>query len=139
MGASSKSDRLKDVKVKPPDKSAAVRYTKTEMEVKDIIPPGVIEQSSAMIYKARRKPSATRAVASGISKAEWKREGKAFRVKNRVRKLVDGLTSMDAEDYDYEEGFEEASGDDLESVSAWDSNSIISIPRSESNMMELKV
>ena len=137
MGASSKADRLEEVKVKPPDKSAAVRYVRTEVEVKELV-PGVIDQSSATIYKARRKPSDSGAVASGIGKAEWKMEGKAFRVKNRARKLVDGLSPMDAEDYDNEEGYEEVSGDELESVSAWDSDSNISIHGSECKMKELK-
>ncbi|KAL7609768.1 hypothetical protein Lser_V15G13464 [Lactuca serriola] len=128
MGASSKADRLKEVKVKPPDKSAAARYVRTEVDVKELVPPGVIDQSSATIYKARRKPSVSAAVASGIGKVEWKMEGKAFRVKNRARKLVDGISLMDAEEYYNEEGTKEETEDDLESVSTWESDSNISIP-----------
>ncbi|CAH1440396.1 unnamed protein product [Lactuca virosa] len=138
MGASSKADRLKEVKVKPPDKSAAVRYVRTEVDVKDLVPPGVIDQSSATIYKARRKPSASGAVASGIGKAEWKMEGKAFRVKNRARKIVDGISPMDAKKYYTEEANEEETEDDSESVSAWESDSNISIPGNDSNMKGLK-
>ncbi|CAH1427739.1 unnamed protein product [Lactuca virosa] len=138
MGASSKADRLKEVKVKPPNKSAAVRYVRTEVDVKDLVPPGVIDQSSATIYKARRKPSASGAVASGIGKAEWKMEGKAFRVKNRARKIVDGISPMDAKEYYTEEANEEETEDDSESVSAWESDSNISIPGNDSNMKGLK-
>ncbi|CAH1436138.1 unnamed protein product [Lactuca virosa] len=138
MGASSKADRLKEVKVKPPDKSVAVQYVWTEVDVKDLVPPGVIDQSSATIYKARRKPSASGAVASGIGKAEWKMEGKAFRVKNRARKIVDGISPIDAKEYYTEEANEEETEDDSESVSAWESDSNSSIPGNDSNMKGLK-
>ena len=138
MGASSKSDRLKEVKVKPPDKSATVRYTKAEVEVNDLVPPGVIEQSSATIYKARRKPSVTGAAASGISNAEWKIEGKAFRIKSRARKKKDGLSPMDAEEYYNEDGTEEETEEDSEAVSAWESDSNISIPGTDDKEKDLK-
>ena len=43
MGASSKQDCLKDVKVKPLDWSAAIRYVKMKVDVNEMVPPGVIE------------------------------------------------------------------------------------------------
>lgn len=138
MGASSKADRVKEVKVKPPDKSAAVRYAKTKVDVKELVPPGVIEQSSVTIYKACRKPSASGAVASGIGKAEWKMEGKAFRVKNRAQKLMDEISPMDAEEYYEEEATEEETEDDLDSVSAWEVESNISLIGNDSSMKGLK-
>lgn len=76
MAASSKPDRLKEVKVKPPDKSVVVRYGRIEVDLNEMVPPSVIEQSSAAIFRARRKPSATGAVTTGIGKAEWKMESK---------------------------------------------------------------
>lgn len=38
MGASSKGDRNKEVKVKPSDKSATVRYVRTEVDVNELVP-----------------------------------------------------------------------------------------------------
>lgn len=118
MGVSSKTDRLKEVKVKPPDKSAIVRYVRTEVDVNELVPPRVIDQTSATIYKARRKPTATGAVAMGIGKAEWKLEGKAFKVKNRARKLVDISSPMDAVEYYEEDATEEETEGDSVSESA---------------------
>ena len=68
MGASSKPDRLKDVKVKPPDKSVVVRYSRSDVDVNEMVPPGVIEKTSAALYRARHKPTVTGAVATGIGK-----------------------------------------------------------------------
>ncbi|KAL7612680.1 hypothetical protein Lser_V15G05846 [Lactuca serriola] len=138
MGASSKADRVKEVKVKPPDKSAVVRYVRTEVDVKELVPPRVIDQSLATIYKARRKPSVSGAVASRIGKAEWKMEGKAFRVKNRARKLVDGISPIDAEEYYDEEATEEETEDDLDSVTMWEADSNISLIGNDSSMKGLK-
>ena len=122
MGASSKGDRNKEVKVKPSDKSATVRYVRTEVDVNELVPPGVLDKSSAMIYKAHRKPSVSGAVASGIGKAEWKMEGKAFRVKNRARKVVEGMSPMEVVEC-YDEGdAEDEADEELEAVTTWESD-----------------
>ncbi|CAH1435588.1 unnamed protein product [Lactuca virosa] len=118
--------------------SAAARYVRTEVDVKDLVPPGVIDQSSATIYKTRRKPSASGAVASGIGKAEWKMEGKDFRVKNRARKIVDVMSPMDAVECYTEEVTEEETEDDSESVSAWESDASVSIPGNDNTLKGLK-
>ncbi|KAL7610621.1 hypothetical protein Lser_V15G09714 [Lactuca serriola] len=52
MGASSKQDQLKDVKVKPPDKGAVGRFVRIEVDLNNAIPLGVIDQSSSTIYRA---------------------------------------------------------------------------------------
>ncbi|CAH1447972.1 unnamed protein product [Lactuca virosa] len=123
MGASSKKDRLKDVKVKPPDKSAAIRYVKNEVDVNEMVPPGVVEQSSATIYRARRKTNASGAVATGIGKAEWKMEGRGFRVKNRARKIMAHSCPMDAEGYYDNSGIEEETEIESGSEGVWESDS----------------
>ncbi|KAL7588209.1 hypothetical protein Lser_V15G40702 [Lactuca serriola] len=120
MGASSKHDRLKDVKLKTPDKAASL----------------------STIYRARRKPSATGVVVSGIGKAEWKLEGlyKA-RKPNRGDFLL--RTPMDAEDYYMDDVTEEEREDVLESDGVWESDSSASrvaceasIKGSSSNVMD---
>ncbi|CAH1437448.1 unnamed protein product [Lactuca virosa] len=142
MGASSKQDRLKDVKVKPPDKGVVGRFVRTEVDLSDVIPPGVVDQSSATIYRTRRKPSATGAVVSGIGKAEWKLEGlHKARKPNRGDSLL--RTPMDAEDYYVDDVTEEEREDASESDGVWESDSSASrvacqasIKSSSSNVMD---
>ncbi|CAH1416762.1 unnamed protein product [Lactuca virosa] len=142
MGASSKQDRLKDVKVKHPDKGAVGRLVRTEVDLSDVIPPGVFDQSSSTIYRSRRKPSATGAVVSGIRKAEWKLEGlHKARKPNRGDSLL--RTPMDAEDYYVDDVIEEEREDVSESDGVWESDSSASrvacqasIKGSSSNVMD---
>ncbi|CAH1436840.1 unnamed protein product [Lactuca virosa] len=142
MGASSKQDRLKDVKVKPPDKGAVGRFVRTEVDLSDVIPPGVVDQSSSTIYRARRKPSATGAIVSRIGKAEWKLEGlHKARKPNRGDSLL--RTPMDAEDYYVDDVTEEEREDVSESDGVWESDSSASrvagqasIKDSSSNVMD---
>ncbi|CAH1415667.1 unnamed protein product [Lactuca virosa] len=142
MGASSKQDRLKDVKVKPPDKGTVGRFVRTKVDLSDVIPPGVVDQSSATIYRTRRKSSATGAVVSGIGKAEWKLEGlHKARKPNRGDSLL--RTPMDAEDYYVDDVTEEEREDASESDGVWESDSSASkvacqasIKGSSSNVMD---
>ena len=89
----------------------------------ELVPPGVIVKSSGMMDKARRKPSVSGSVASGIGKAEWKMEGKALRVKNRARKVVEGMSPMEAvECYDEGDDVEDEADEESEAVTAWESD-----------------
>ncbi|CAI9281274.1 unnamed protein product [Lactuca saligna] len=97
MGASSKQDRLKDVKVKHPDKGAVGRFVRIE-------------------------PSATGAVVSGIGKSEWKLVGlHKARNPNRGDSLL--RTPVDVEDYYVDDVTEEEKEDVSESDGVWESDS----------------
>lgn len=137
MGASSKKDRLKDVKVKPPDKSAAVRFVMTEVDLSEVVPPGVVEQSSATIYISRRKPSASGAVATSISKSEWKFDGKVYAERKLRRNGNDNSSPMEAVEYYKEEVSEDETEGDSDSVSSWESDASISVSGNRAILKDL--
>ncbi|CAI9276638.1 unnamed protein product [Lactuca saligna] len=98
------------------------RFVRIEVDLSDVIPLGVVVQSSSTIYHAQRKPSATGAVVLGIGKMDWKLErfNKA-RKPNRGDSLL--KTPMDAEDYYVYDVTKQEREDVSESDGVWESDS----------------